>query len=112
MFGQMLRAKDKHKEEERQHEPPLAGRMSHSDDVEVAKDVLNKADGSREQGKYTEADPLYLRAIEIGKKKLGPDHPDLAMWLNNRAGLLYAQGKVHRGRATVCTVTCHLREGI
>ncbi|CAM9531172.1 unnamed protein product, partial [Ectocarpus sp. 12 AP-2014] len=40
------------------------------------------------QGKYWEADPLYLRAIEIGEKALGPDHPDLGTWLNNRAVLL------------------------
>ncbi|CAN0344597.1 unnamed protein product, partial [Ectocarpus sp. 6 AP-2014] len=40
-----------------------------------------------------EADPLYLRAIEIGEKTLGPDHPDFATSLNNRAGLLQAQGK-------------------
>ncbi|CAN0560884.1 unnamed protein product, partial [Ectocarpus sp. 12 AP-2014] len=26
------------------------------------------------QGKYDEADPLYLRAIEIGERTLGPDH--------------------------------------
>ena len=30
------------------------------------------------QEKYDEADPLYLRAIEIGEKTLGPDHPALA----------------------------------
>eukprot|EP00903_Cladosiphon_okamuranus_P021870 g20106.t1 len=40
-----------------------------------------------------EADPLYLRAIEIGEKTLGPDHPDLAIRLNNRAVLLESQGK-------------------
>lgn len=38
---------------------------------------------------YEEADPIFLRAIEIGKKTLGPDHPTLATWLNNRAGLLH-----------------------
>lgn len=43
------------------------------------------------QGKYVEADPLYLRAIEIGEKTLGPEHPDLATRLNNRAELLKAQ---------------------
>ncbi|CAN0281775.1 unnamed protein product, partial [Ectocarpus fasciculatus] len=43
------------------------------------------------QGKYEEAHPLYLRAIEIGEKTLGPDHPDLAVWLNNRAELLRSQ---------------------
>ncbi|CAN0333504.1 unnamed protein product, partial [Ectocarpus sp. 12 AP-2014] len=45
------------------------------------------------QGKYSEADPLYLRAIEIGEKTLGPDHPALATRLNNRAELLSAQEK-------------------
>ncbi|CAN0500846.1 unnamed protein product, partial [Ectocarpus sp. 8 AP-2014] len=40
---------------------------------------------------YTEADPLYLRAIEIGEKALGPDHPDIATRLNRRAGLLRLQ---------------------
>ena len=43
------------------------------------------------QGKFDEADPLYLRAIEIGEKTLGPDHPDLATLLNNRARLLQQQ---------------------
>ncbi|CAB1106625.1 unnamed protein product [Ectocarpus sp. CCAP 1310/34] len=47
----------------------------------------------RFRGKYAEADPLYLRAIEIGEKMLGPDHPDLATRLNNRAWLLHSQGK-------------------
>ena len=45
------------------------------------------------QGKYDEAKPLYERAIAIGEKTLGAEHPDLASWLNNLAGLLQAQGK-------------------
>ncbi|CAM9733325.1 unnamed protein product [Scytosiphon promiscuus] len=45
------------------------------------------------QGKFKEADSLYLRAIEIGENTLGPDHPDLAAWLKNRADLLKAQDK-------------------
>ncbi|CAM9170764.1 unnamed protein product, partial [Ectocarpus sp. 8 AP-2014] len=44
-------------------------------------------------GKYAEADPLYLRAIEIGENTLGLDHPALATQLNNWAGLLESQGK-------------------
>lgn len=46
---------------------------------------------SRLQGKNAEADPLLVRAIRIGEKSLGPDHPDLAAWLNNRAGVLIRQ---------------------
>ena len=43
------------------------------------------------QGKLDEADRLYLRCIEIQEKALGPDHPEVAASLNNRAGLLQAQ---------------------
>ncbi|CAN0418481.1 unnamed protein product [Ectocarpus sp. 12 AP-2014] len=48
------------------------------------------------QGKYTEADPIYLRAIEVAEKMLGRDHPDLATSFNNRAELLRAQARVKR----------------
>ncbi|CAM9261139.1 unnamed protein product, partial [Hapterophycus canaliculatus] len=39
------------------------------------------------------ADPLYRLAIEIGEKTLGPENPDLAVWLNDRAELLEKQFK-------------------
>lgn len=45
----------------------------------------------RSQDKPREADGLFRRAIAIGKKTLGPDHPVIAGWLNNRAGLLADQ---------------------
>ncbi|CAB1106731.1 unnamed protein product [Ectocarpus sp. CCAP 1310/34] len=47
----------------------------------------------KREGKYDDAEPLYVRAIAIGEKSLGPEHPDLAVWLNYWAGLLKAQGK-------------------
>lgn len=37
------------------------------------------------QGMYDEADPLYLRALEMGENTLGSNHPALATRLNNRA---------------------------
>ena len=40
------------------------------------------------QGRNDEADPFYLRAIQIEETALGQDHPDLAKNLSNRAGLL------------------------
>ena len=43
------------------------------------------------QGKYQEADPLYLRSIGIFEQTLGPDHPVLAETLHNRAELMKAQ---------------------
>ncbi|CAM9616074.1 unnamed protein product [Ectocarpus sp. 6 AP-2014] len=51
---------------------------------------------TKHQGKFEEANCLYLRAIESGEKTLRPDHPDypdLAMRRNNRAGLLEDQDK-------------------
>ncbi|CAN0540172.1 unnamed protein product, partial [Ectocarpus sp. 8 AP-2014] len=44
-------------------------------------------------GKFDEAEPLYVRAVAIGEKVLGKEHPDLATWLNNLAGLLHKQGR-------------------
>lgn len=43
------------------------------------------------QGKYTEAEPLYERVIEIWKRHYGPEHPDVATALNNKAELLADQ---------------------
>lgn len=48
------------------------------------------------QGKYDEAKLLFERAIEINKKALGHDHPDLATNLNNLAALLSAEVSVIR----------------
>ncbi|CAN0565103.1 unnamed protein product [Ectocarpus sp. 12 AP-2014] len=45
------------------------------------------------QGKYDEAGPLSIRAIEIAEKVLGPEHPSFPKTLNNRALLLAKQGK-------------------
>jgi tetratricopeptide (TPR) repeat protein len=45
------------------------------------------------RAQYAEAEPLFKRAIAIGEKTLGPEHPDLAIWLNNLALLYSNQGK-------------------
>src|SRR3989338_6000626 len=44
-------------------------------------------------GKYSQAEPLYRRSLEIREKVLGPEHPDVAASLNNLAGLYDAQGR-------------------
>src|SRR5262249_4143207 len=41
----------------------------------------------------TEAEPLYLRALQIREQQLGAEHPDTATSLNNLAGLYTSQGK-------------------
>lgn len=40
------------------------------------------------KGEYAEAEPLYVRSQAIRDKALGLDHLDVAISLNNRAGLL------------------------
>jgi tetratricopeptide (TPR) repeat protein len=45
------------------------------------------------QGRYSEAEPFYLRSLEIRERQLGADHPDVATTLNNLAELYKSQGR-------------------
>ncbi|MCP4288365.1 MAG: tetratricopeptide repeat protein, partial [Gammaproteobacteria bacterium] len=45
------------------------------------------------QGRYTDAEPLFQRALAIREKVLGPEHPAAAPSLNNLTMLYYAQGR-------------------
>jgi len=47
----------------------------------------------KERARYTEAEPLYQRAISIREQQLGPLHPNTATSLNNLAALYQDQGK-------------------
>jgi tetratricopeptide (TPR) repeat protein len=47
----------------------------------------------KQRAQYAEAEVLYERAIAIGEKMLGAEHPNLATMLNNLANLYRAQGK-------------------
>ena len=46
-----------------------------------------------ERADYREAEPLYQRSLAIWEKALGPDHPDVALSLNNLAALYDSQGR-------------------
>jgi tetratricopeptide (TPR) repeat protein len=46
-----------------------------------------------ERAEYAEAEPLYLRALEIRERLLGANHPDTASSLNNLALLYQTQGR-------------------
>ncbi|WP_290599505.1 tetratricopeptide repeat protein [Anabaena sp. AL93] len=45
------------------------------------------------QGRYNDAEPLYLQSLDILKRQLGDDHPHVATSLNNLAALYKAQGR-------------------
>jgi tetratricopeptide (TPR) repeat protein len=47
----------------------------------------------RTQGRYMEAEPLYVRSLEIRERQLGADHPEVANSLNNLASLYRTQGR-------------------
>lgn len=46
------------------------------------------------QGNYEEAERLYKRSLALREKVLGPDHPAVALGLNNLAGLSETQVRV------------------
>jgi tetratricopeptide (TPR) repeat protein len=56
--------------------------------------LSNLAGLHRAQGRLTEAEPLYQRALTIVEQALGPQHPQVAVGLNNLAGLYHAQGRL------------------
>jgi tetratricopeptide (TPR) repeat protein len=45
------------------------------------------------QGRYPEAEPLYVRALSIHEQQLGADHPSTANSLNNLTVLYYSMGR-------------------
>jgi tetratricopeptide (TPR) repeat protein len=60
---------------------------------EAGRLLINLAYYLRERAQYEEAEPLSQRAIAIGEKALGPEHPTLAIRLSNLAMLYNNQGK-------------------
>ena len=62
------------------------------------------------QGKYAEAEPLFRRAIEIGEKTLGKEHPDVAT-ATTISPLASGPGQVCRGRAALSAGDRDRRKG-
>jgi hypothetical protein len=55
--------------------------------------ALDKRIELHQAGKFSEAAPLAQRALAIAEKALGPDHPDIAISLNNLTELYDDQGR-------------------
>ena len=62
-------------------------------DLRYATTLNNLAYSYDAQRRYTEAEPLYRRALEIRRKTLDPWHPKLAESLENYAALLRDTGR-------------------
>ena len=61
-------------------------------ELDEAKTLNQKVRELYQAGKYSEALPMALRALEIRANALDPDHPDVAASLNNLAELHRAMG--------------------
>ena len=53
----------------------------------MAISLNNLAGLYKNQGRYTEAEPLYLQALELYKKLLGEDHPNTSLITENYESL-------------------------
>jgi len=63
-------------------------------DQDLARSLNNLAQVHHDQGRYDEAKPLYVQALEIRRKALGEDHPDFAASLTNMGVLYVEQGRL------------------
>jgi tetratricopeptide (TPR) repeat protein len=70
-----------------------------NEDRQFALSLNQLASLYRVQGKYKEAEPIYLRSLSIGEKQLGENHPHVAAILNNLASLYNSQGKYDEGES-------------
>ncbi|MCA2621865.1 MULTISPECIES: tetratricopeptide repeat protein [unclassified Microcystis] len=59
----------------------------------ITENLNNLAKLYQSQGRYAEAEPLYLQALELRKRLLGENHPDVSSSLNGLAKLYNSQGK-------------------
>jgi len=59
----------------------------------TALSLNNLAELYRSMGRYGEAEPLYLRSLDIYEQQLGTDHPDTAQGLNNLAEMNQSMGR-------------------
>jgi tetratricopeptide (TPR) repeat protein len=59
----------------------------------VTENLNNLAKLYHSQGRYAEAEPLLIQALELRKRLLGENHPHVAISLNDLAELYRSQGR-------------------
>src|SRR5215472_15826155 len=67
--------------------------LAQSADIAAAQALHSRGLAAWREGKYSEAEGLYKRALAIREKALGASHPDVAWTLNNLALVYRDQGK-------------------
>jgi tetratricopeptide (TPR) repeat protein len=66
----------------------LALDAAHARDRDEASELIKRADALYEARRYVDAELLYKRSLAIREKVFGPNHPDVAISLN-QLGVLY-----------------------
>jgi tetratricopeptide (TPR) repeat protein len=61
----------------------LKKRLLEDNHPDVAQSLNNLAELYRSQGRYPEAEPLYLEALDLYKRLLGDNHPNTKTCRNN-----------------------------
>ncbi len=56
-------------------------------------EAFNRYNALNAQGRYAEAEPFARKALELGQREFGPDHPTTGTMLNNLASLFQTQGR-------------------
>jgi tetratricopeptide (TPR) repeat protein len=68
---------------------------THGDNSAELTSFLGRASSKLHQlARFSEAEPLMRRALAIDEKSFGPDHPDVAIDLNNLAALLQSTNRL------------------
>ncbi len=71
----------------------LLGSLRQTDLPDIATSLGRLANLYYDQGRYGQAEPIYLQALQLRRSLLGETHPDVATSLNNLAGLYDSQGR-------------------
>jgi tetratricopeptide (TPR) repeat protein len=71
----------------------LLGRLKVNDSPELATSLGRLAKLYYDQGRYSDAEPLFVRALSIREHQLGANHPNTAASLNNLANLYESIGR-------------------
>ena len=72
------------------------------DDVARGEALTNLGWLLQTQGRLDDAEPLYRESLEIRRKALGPEHPDVGASLNNLAVLLFNTGRLQEAEPVLC----------
>ena len=72
--------------------------------------INNMANLLLNQGRLSEAEPLYLEALAARRETLGDRHPDTLASINNLAGLLMEQGRLDEAEPLYLEALAGMRE--